>query len=130
MRFERVLIKRDTNTVHNRAVPPWEIPVLEFLFEDGNVTPTEVFEEVAIEYPEANQEFHRLTQCYGSDPQNGTPYVAAVYGNAGAGIRALRKAIADAKVEDEEAATKPSPVVAAPVMSKRRKELAADSLLG
>lgn len=128
MRYERVMIKRDTNTVHNRAVPQWEIPVLEFIFEDGNVTPTGVYEEVAGEYPEANVEFNRLTQRYGADPQNGTPYVAAVYGNAGVGIRALRKAIAESEVEDQEAgpAVKPTPVVA----SKRRKDSAADSLLG
>lgn len=127
MRYERVMIKRDTNTVHNRAVPQWEIPILEFIFEDGNVTPTGVFEEVAGEYPEANVEFNRLTQRYGADPQNGTPYVAAVYGNAGVGIRALRKAIADAQVDDSEAepAVKPSPV-----LTKKRKESAADSLLG
>src|SRR6266404_431768 len=101
MRYERVKIKRDTNTVHNRAVPPWEIPVLEFLFEDGNVEPTGVFEHVTDVYPEANVEFNRLTQCFGADPQSGTPYVAAVYGNAGTGIRALRKAIAEAQTEDE-----------------------------
>lgn len=128
MRFERVMIKRDTNTVHNRAVPSWEIPVLEFLFEDGNVTPTGVFEQVAIEYPEANTEFHRLTQCYGADPQSGTPYVAAVYGNAGAGIRALRKAIEEAKTEDEAVSVAKSTPAA--VTSRKRKESPADSLLG
>ena len=28
MRYERVKVKRDGNTVHNRATPPWEIPRL------------------------------------------------------------------------------------------------------
>lgn len=130
MRYERVKVKRDTNTVHNRAVPPWEIPVLEFLFEEGNVEPQGEFEEVAGEYPEANVEFNRLTQCFGSDPQSGTPYVAAVYGNAGTGIRALRKAIADAKTEDEEAGPVVKSTPAPVTRSRRQKESAADSLLG
>ena len=86
MRYERVKVKRDTNTVHNRAVAPWEVPVLEFLFEDGNVERLDEFVEVAGEYPEATKELDRLVRCYGADPKSGVPYANMVYGNARAGV--------------------------------------------
>jgi hypothetical protein len=126
MRYERVKVKRDTNTVHNRAVAPWEIPVLEFLFEDGNIERLEVFEEVAGEYPEATVELDRLVRAYGSDPKSGVPYANSVYGNARAGVRSLQKLIDDAKEDDLEAAKQ----VPAPVQAKRsRRAAAAESLL-
>lgn len=129
MRYERVKIRRDTNTVHNRAVPRWEIPILEFIFgEDGNVEPLEVFETLPDNYPEPAEEFQRLVQCYGADPQSDIPHVAAVYGNSRTGLRALAKAIADAKLEDEEAAEEEEAPKPAPVAQRRRKSTV-DSLL-
>ena len=129
MRYERVKVKRDTNTVHNRAVAPWEIPVLEFLFEDGNVERTAVFEEVAGEYPDAANELDRLVRAYGSDPKSGVPYANSVYGNARAGERSLAKLIADAEIEDTAAAKKSTPIPAT-IKKRSRQAQAADSLLG
>jgi hypothetical protein len=130
MRYERVKVKRDTNTVHNRAVPPWEIPILEFLFDDGNIERLEIFEEVAGEYPTPAKELDRLVRCYGADPKSGVPYANSVYGNARAGERSLAKLIDEAKAEDS-AATEKTPIPAA--VSKRRgrpaKADAAESLL-
>jgi hypothetical protein len=126
MRYERVKVMRDTNTVHNRAVAPWEIPVLEFLFEEGNVERLEVFEEVSGEYPEASKELDRLVRCYGADPKSGVPYANSVYGNARAGVRSLQKLIDDAKIEDKAAAKTGT----APAPRKRgRPAKAAESLL-
>lgn len=126
MRYERVKVTRDTNTVHNRAVAPWEIPVLEFLFEEGNVERLEEFDEVAGEYPEAAKELDRLVRCYGADPKSGVPYANSVYGNARAGVRSLQKLIDDAKIEDK-AAAKKAPT---PALRKRgRPAQAAESLL-
>jgi hypothetical protein len=105
MLYERVKITRDPHTVYNRSVLPWEIAILEFTFEEGNVVRTGVFERTDAPYPEANVEFHRLSQAYGADPQSGVPYAASVYGQASAGTNALRRAIAEVKEED--AATKP-----------------------
>lgn len=121
MRYERVKVKRDTNTVHNRAVAPWEIPVLEWLFDEGNIERLGVFEEAQGDYPEAAHELDRLVRCYGSDPKSGVPYANSVYGNAHAGVRTLRKMIEDAKAEAEAAA--PGPV------RKRRTARTAESLL-
>lgn len=112
MLYERVKITRDPHTVYNRSVLPWEIAILEFTFEEGNVVRTGVVERTDVPYPEPGVEFHRLTLAYGSDPQSGTPYAASVYGQASAGVNHLRRAIADAKAED--LATKPK------VKSKRK----------
>jgi hypothetical protein len=127
MRYERVKIQRDTNTVHNRAVAPWEIPVLEYIFEEGNVIRQDVFEEVAGEYPGAAKELDRLVRCYGADPKSGVPYANSVYGNAKAGERSLKKLIEDAQADDEEASAAPAPVPAA--TKKRGRAARADSLL-
>src|ERR1700687_969295 len=104
MRYERVKVKRDLNTVHNHSVAPWEIPVLEVIFEEGNVEPLGEFVENDREYPEAQTEFNRLIKAYSSDPQSGVPYAAIAFGNGSTGVRVLRKMIDDAKAEDSAAA--------------------------
>jgi hypothetical protein len=122
MRYERVKIQRDTNTVHNRAMPPWEIPVVEFLFDDGNVEHLGVFEEIPDKgYPDAVTELDRLVRAYGADPKSGVPYANSVYGNARAGVRSLQKLIDDAKAADEEATPR--------VARKRKVRSTSDSLL-
>ncbi len=104
MRYERLKITRDTNTVYNRAVPQWEIPILEFVFGEGNVVQLDVFEQAPIDYPEPRHEFERLSKKYGVDKDTGTDFVASVYGNSRIGVRELGKAIDAAKVEDAKAA--------------------------
>ena len=127
MRYERVKVTRDTNTVHNRAVAPWEIPVLEYLFEDGNVERLGIFEEVPGDYPEPAKELDRLVRVYGADPKSGVAHANSVYGNARAGERSLAKLIQEAKEDDEAAAKEAAP---APAPIKRRgRPAAADSLL-
>ena len=111
MRHERVKITRSENTVHNRTVPPWEIPILEFLFDPGNVEPLEEFVEVSGEYPEASAEIARLVKAYGSDTKSGIAHANSVYGNGRRGVTELRKLIETAKAE-EAAAAKKAPKVA------------------
>lgn len=128
MRYERFKIVRDTNTVYNRAVPMWEAAVLNFIFGDGNVQPTGQFEKTTFEYPEAGLEFDRLTRVYGADPQSGVPYVAAVYGNSQAGIRALKAAIEEAAAlekSSQKSAAKPAPTA----KRRTRASVAGDALL-
>jgi hypothetical protein len=129
MRYERVKIKRDLQTVHNRAMPPWEIPMVEFIFDEGNVEPLGEFVEVEGEYPEASRELDRLVKAYGSDPKSGVPYANSVYGNARAGVKTLAKMIEDAKSEDLEAASE-KVSAPAPASKRSRTAKAADSLLG
>src|SRR5450759_2307750 len=99
MRYERVKVKRDTQTTHNRPCPSWEVPVLEYLFEDGNVERLGVFEEVEGEYPTAAKELDRLVRAYGSDPKSGVPHANSVYGNGRNGERSLEQLIDEAKAE-------------------------------
>jgi hypothetical protein len=136
MRYEKVKITRDQNTVHNRAVPPWEIPVLEFIFGDGNVVRTDEFvvptqgKLINHDYPEVRDEFARLVKCYGSDPQSGVPYANLTYGNAQAGVRSLAKLINEAKEDEAEAAKATAPVKATIKPRGRRAATeAVDSLL-
>ena len=124
MQYVAVKVKRDTNTVNHKFGPAWEIPVLEFIFEDGNVEITDECEESGKPHPDAAFEFDRLTRAYGSDPQSGVPYVGSVYGQGNQGIRALKKAIEDAK-----AAEMPIKAVAPKSKPKRATEVL-DALLG
>lgn len=107
MRYVKVKVKRDVHTVYNRAVPEWEVPVLAFIFEEGNIENLGEFEPVDRDFPEPGMEFDRLTRAYGADPQSGVPFVASVYGQAQAGIRALKQAMDAARLE-EEAESKPT----------------------
>jgi hypothetical protein len=126
MRYERVKVTRDTNTVHNVAVAPWEIPLIEFIFDEGNVVRLEQFEEVEREYPTAAKELDRLVRSYGADPKSGVPYANSVYGNARAGERTLAKMIDEAKASDAAEEKAPTP---APATKRSRTAKAADSLL-
>jgi hypothetical protein len=117
LRYERVKVTRDTNTVHNREVPPWEIPMLEHLFGDeGNVVRTGEFVTPTPgklinqgDYPSAKIELKRLIDAYKGDPKSGIPYAISVYGNGRQGERALQKLIDEAREADEEAAIAAQP---------------------
>jgi hypothetical protein len=106
MRNQKVKVKRDTQTVHNQSVAPWEIPILEFMFENGNVEALEEFEETERDWPDPGAEFHRLETVYGRDPETQIHNVASVFGNSRQGVRALGRAIEEAR-EDYEAAQAP-----------------------
>jgi len=129
MRYERVKVKRDTNTVHNHAVAPWEIPVLEFLFEAGNIEPLDEFVAIEGEYPDATAELDRLAKVYGADAKSGIPHAFSVFGSGRKGVRELQKLIDDAKANDESAQTKATPIPAAPKKRGRRPAYENESLL-
>jgi hypothetical protein len=102
MLYQKVKVIRDTNTVYNRAVPLWEIPVLTFIFDPGNVQPTGVFDMVDRPYPDAGSEYDRLVRRYGADAKSGVPHVASVYGSAIEGLRSLGRAIEEAEADEDE----------------------------
>lgn len=125
MRYERVKVKRDTNTVYNKFVLPWEVPILEFTFEEGNVEKLDEYETNDSSYPSAAVEFDRLAQAYGSDPKSGIPYVALVYGDSRRGVKELAKAIDEARAAED--AVKPRAKAA---RSRRATAQSADPLMG
>jgi hypothetical protein len=115
------MVKRDNNTVHNKTLAPWEIPILEYLFDEGNVTRTDEFVQADQDYPDPAQEMVRLMKAYGADVKTDIPHAVTVYGVARTGVRALAKAIEAAKEEDDEAQV--------PSTRVRRRPHASDSLL-
>ncbi len=101
MLYQKVKVIRDVNTVYSRAIPDWEIPVLTFIFDEGNVQPQGSFEIVDRPYPDAGSEYDRLTRRYGSDSKSGVPHVTAVFGVGLTGIKALKGLIDEAKAVEE-----------------------------
>lgn len=91
MRFITAKITRDTNHSVSTDHAPWELPILEALYEPGNV---EVTGEKVIadrELPDAGEEFQRLASRYGVNTETGVTIVEEVFGRGGQG----RKALAD-----------------------------------
>lgn len=123
MRHERIRVTRDNNTIHNLAVAPWEIPVLEYIFDEANVVRQGTYDEVAEarEYPNPAQEMERLIKVYGQDNESKLPYAVSVYGAARLGVQTLATAINAARNEDLKVAKKPK--------IKRGRTFSGDDLL-
>jgi hypothetical protein len=120
MRYERFKVRRDTNTVHNVSVAPWEVQILELMYgEEGNVEALGEYEDVDREYPEANDEMFRLNKAYGTDPDTKVPHATIAFGTGRNGLKMLAKAIEQAQ-EEEIAAKRPR---------KRRAVAALDPLM-
>ena len=101
MIYEKVKIVRDSNTAYNRAMPAWEIPVVNFIFDAGNVQPTGVLDRVDRPHPSAEVEYDRLQRRYGEDTKSGVPYVTSIYGPGERGIANLQDAIDAAELEEQ-----------------------------
>lgn len=128
--YVQILIDRDAMTKVPKIVAPWELPVYEALYDDGEADGAQGFSvdgsyalEVA-DVPDAQEEFNRLRMIHGSHPKQGTPFVELAYGRGRAGIAELRRAINEAfdiEVEDEA-------VDDAPKAKRGRKPKASDPL--
>jgi hypothetical protein len=107
MRHETVKVKRDGNTMNHISVAPWEVPILDYLYDEGNVTRVGTFVDLPDrEYPDPAQEMERLSKVYGSDPETKEVHAVAVYGSARAGVKALKVAIDEARAEEAAASRK------------------------
>lgn len=107
MRHETVRVKRDELTVHHLSVAPWEIGILEHLYDEGNVTRTGKFVDLPDrEYPDPKEEVTRLAKVYGADSETKETHVSIVYGATRAGIKALGVAIDAAREDEHEAKPK------------------------
>lgn len=87
------------------VVALWEVPVIAAVHDDGAVS---VLKDVILanrDLPDAKEEFERLESRYkrsrNDDGSQGLPVVATVYGQHAAGLQTLRRAIQDAKVEED-----------------------------
>jgi hypothetical protein len=116
MQYVRVKVKRDPQMAVVNLFPRWEIPMLKYTFEDGNVEELDS-EEVARDYPNAAAEYSRFVKVYGADSKSGIPHVVSVYGEGSRGVRSLQEAIDEAKLADQ-----PAP------KARKSREAAADPL--
>lgn len=89
MRFINVTVTRDTNHSTANSYAPWELPLLEYLYDTGNIEVTGEFVVADRELPEVNDEFARLASRYGKNNETGVPHVEEVFGRGQQGIRAL-----------------------------------------
>lgn len=107
MRYETVKVKRDSNTTNHLSVGSWELPILDYLYDEGNVIRTGEFVDLAgRDYPDPAQELERLKKVYGADPETKELHAVAVFGVGRTGVKAIAAAIDEAR-EAEAAAAKP-----------------------
>jgi hypothetical protein len=99
-----VTIVRDTMTTIPKIVRPWEVPMLEEIHGQEQVLVNGAVEKEIDELPDAQEEFDRLVQTYGTNGDTKNPYVQIVYGNGRAGVKALEEAIEASANGDVEAA--------------------------
>lgn len=121
MQYVRVKVRRSEYVTHNTLVRPWEVPILELLFEQGNVV-KEGVEYNDDPYPEAAEELARLRAAYGINEDTGIPEAMTVYGDGPRGVKALAEVIEDVK-KVEAAERRPA------AASRKRASRSADSLL-
>lgn len=103
MRYVKAIVHRHELHRQPVTVPPWEIPLLESLFQGVEVV-GEI--EVKREAPDAAAEYERLERKYReyrdeNGDYTGESVVGAVYGRFQQGVNALGRAIADATREPE-----------------------------
>lgn len=102
---QRISIRRSELHTVEDFVPLWEVPVIAAVHDDGAI---KVLEEKIMAYrdpPDAKEEYERLEVRYkrarNDDGSQGLPVVATVYGQHAAGLQALKRAIAEAQVEED-----------------------------
>lgn len=102
---QHIKIRRSELHTVEEFVPLWEVPVIAAVHDEGAVQVTSEGIIAHRELPDAKEEFERLENRYkrarNDDGSQGLPVVATVYGQHGAGLQTLKRAIADAKVDEE-----------------------------
>lgn len=98
-----VIIERDPMTKIPKEVYPWEVPLLRAQYGDEKVEilegKTTTFATVD-ELPDAQEEWMRLRQQYGIEPDTKQSIVDIAYGRGEIGIDALEKVIKKARLAD------------------------------
>lgn len=100
-----ISIRRSELHTVTDTLPLWEVPVVSAVHDDGAV---QVLKDVIItgrELPDAKEEMERLEVRYkrarNDDGSQGLPVVVTVYGQHAAGLQTLKRAIQEAKVEED-----------------------------
>jgi hypothetical protein len=82
------------------TVPAWEVPLVHAIHGEAAQDTGERVEVLTIRAREADDEFNRLANRYRGAEVGAPPYVAAVYGSFGPGVKALAEAIEKARVKE------------------------------
>lgn len=92
IKFAQVIIHRDPMTKIPKEVLPWEVPIYRAQYGDEKV---EILGEVEREYEalEPAEEYSRLRQQFGIEPDTKQSFADIVYGRGAAGVDALEKAM-------------------------------------
>src|SRR4051812_18599351 len=105
IKAQKISIRRSELHTLEDTLPTWEVPLLEAVHDASAVR---VLSEVVLaerELPDPGEEYQRLENRYkrarNEDGSFGLPVVATVYGQHAAGVQALGRAIADAKVAED-----------------------------
>lgn len=101
LKYVKVSVRRSELATQVKEVPLWELPLLEAMFPAG-IEPVEEF-YLDAPTPKAEDEYTRLgtnyRQAVEEDGSKGTLHVAAVYGQFGPGVQALKRAIKESVVD-------------------------------
>lgn len=110
MKYVSVKLTRSETESVQRDMPRWEIPVLQMVHGPEKV---EILGEKDVpdqEYPDAMQEFDRLSRRYGAEPGSEIFHVAAVYGQPPFGVTKLEEEIDKARKAPRKAVAQRTPV--------------------
>lgn len=105
--FKQIEIERDPMTKIGKLVAPWEVPVFRSQYGDEKVLIYDKDVEVEIaDLPDATEEYLRLRDVFGIEPDTKQSHVDLVYGRGAQAIKPLEQAIKASVAGDVEAAQK------------------------
>jgi len=103
--FTQIVIERDPMTKIPKMAAAWEVPVYRSQYGDEKVEIlSDAIEMQISELPDANEEYIRLRDVFGIEPDTKQSHVDLVYGRGRAGVKALEEAIQASVAGDIEAA--------------------------
>jgi len=105
--FKQIEIERDPMTKIGKLVAPWEVPVYRSQYGDEKVLIYDKDVEVEIaDLPNATEEYLRLRDVFGIEPDTKQSHVDLVYGRGAQAIKPLEDAIKGSISGDVEKAQK------------------------
>lgn len=100
MRYVELRVERNEHLMIARAVPPWEVPVLQLIHGEEKVVVTGEIWVDDRELPDAGAELDRMSTRYGIHAPTETAFAVMVYGQAPKGIETLEAAIEQERVAE------------------------------
>ena len=112
MKLATVIVVRSETESAQVNVPQWEVPVLQMVHGPEKISLVGEMEDKDRPFPNAQEEFERLSQRYGADTKTDVHHVAAVYGQPPFGLAKLDEEINRVRKLKPEAKNGETPKVA------------------